>query len=102
MAAIPGVRTVVANADAALYTVRWPPGTRARPVTTGTGPVARSTLWTPAGLITLCLLLLVLTAREFTRVCLDTPRLTRLLTLVSLPMLVVFAVVVIMRFILLS
>ena len=102
MAAIPGVRTVVANADAALYTVRWPPGTRARPVITGTGPVARSTLWTPAGLIILCLLLLVLTAREFTRVCLDTPRLTRLLTLVSLPMLVVFAVVVIMRFILLS
>jgi len=103
MAATPGVRTVLANADAVIYTFQWPPGTRARPVTIGTtGPAARPTLWTPAGLVILCLLLLVLTAREFIRVCLDAPRLTRLLTLVSLPMLAVFAGVVVMRFVLLS
>jgi hypothetical protein len=103
MAATQGVRTVLANADAAIYTIQWPPGTRARPVTIGTtGPVAQPTLWTPAGLIILCLLLLVLTAREFIRVCLDAPRLTRLLTLVSLPVLAVFVAVVIMRFVVLS
>ena len=103
MAATPGVRTVLANPDAVIYTVQWPPGTRARPVTVGTtGPPASSTLWTAVGLIVLCLLLLVLTAREFIRVCLDAPRLTRLLTLVSLPMLAVFVGVVIMRFIVLS
>lgn len=102
MAATQGVRTVLANADAAIYTIQWPPGTRARPVTIGTtGPVARPTLWTPAGLIILCLLLLILTAREFIRICLDAPRLTRLLTLVSLPVLAVFVAVVIMRFIVL-
>lgn len=98
-----GVRTVLANADAAIYTIQWPPGTRARPVTIGApGPVASPTLWTPAGLIILCLLLLVLTAREFIRVCLDAPRLTRLLTIISLPMLTVFVGVVIMRFVVLS
>jgi len=103
MAATQGIRTVLANPDAVIYTYRWPPGTRARPVTTGTpGPVGRPTLWTPAGLIILGLLLLVLTAREFIRVCLDAPRLTRLLTLVSLPMLMIFLVVVVMRFIVLS
>lgn len=103
MAATPGVRTVLANADAAIYTVQWPPGTRARPVTLGTtGPVAPPTLWTPVGLIVLCLLLFILTAREFIRVCLDAPRLTRLLTLVSLPMLAIFIGVVIIRFIVLS
>ena len=103
MAATQGVRTVLANPDAVIYTFQWPPGTRARPVIPGApGPVGRPTLWTPVGLITLCLLLLVLTAREFVRVCLDAPRLTRLLTLVSLPMLAVFVAVVIMRFIVLS
>ena len=103
MAATQGVHTVLANADATIYTVQWSPGARARPVTIGTtGPPARPTLWTPAGLITLCLLLFVLTAREFIRVCLDAPRLTRLFTLVSIPMLVVFVVAVIMRFVVLS
>ena len=32
-----------------------------------TGPVAPPTLWTPVGLIVLCLLLFILTAREFIR-----------------------------------
>jgi hypothetical protein len=64
--------------------------------------LARPTLWTPAGLISLGLLLVVLTAREFIRVCLDAPRLIRLLTLVSFPMLAVFVAVVIMRFVVLS
>jgi hypothetical protein len=103
MSATQGVRTVLDNADAVIYTVPWPTGTRARPVVIGTlGPASRPTLWTPAGLIVLCLLLLILIAREFIRVCLDAPRSTRLLTLVSLPMLTVFAGIVIMRFIVLS
>lgn len=103
MAATQGVRTVLANADATIYTAQWPPGTRARPVTIDTtGPLARPTLWTPAGLISLGLLLAVLTAREFIRVCLDAPRLIRLLTLASFPMLAVFAAVVIIRFVVLS
>ncbi len=103
MAATPGVRTVLANADAAIYTAQWPPGTRAHPINVvTTGSVAQSTLLTPTGLIILCLLLLVLTAREFIRICLNAPRLTRLLTLVSFPMLAVFVAIVILRFIVLS
>jgi hypothetical protein len=62
-----------------------------------------STIWTPIGLAVLVLLLLVLTAREFVRVCLGAPRrIIRVLTVASLPLLVAFAVVVIMRFIVIS
>jgi hypothetical protein len=103
MAATPGVYTVVANPDAVIYTLHWPRGTPVRPLHLGAnGPAIRSTLWTPVGLVILSLLLLVLVAREFVRVCLDAPRLTRLLTLASLPMLALFIVVVIMRFVVLS
>jgi hypothetical protein len=103
MAATPGVYAVVANPDAVIYALRWPPGTPVRPFHLGAnGPAVRSTPWTPVGLVILSLLLLVLVAREFVRVCLDAPRLTRLLTLASLPMLTLFFVVVIMRFVVLS
>jgi hypothetical protein len=100
---VPGVHIVLANPDAVIYALHWPPGTPVPPLHLGVnGPAVRSTLWTPVGLIILSLLLLVLVAREFVRVCLDAPRLARLLTLTSLPMLALFIVVVIMRFVVLS
>jgi hypothetical protein len=103
MAATPGVHTVLANPDAVIYTLHWPPGTPARPLNLGANtPAVRSTLWTPVGLVILSLLLLVLVAREFVRVCLDAPRLNRLLLQASLPLLALFIVVVIIRFVVLS
>lgn len=103
MAATPGVRTVLANSDAVIYTLDWPRGTPRQPLALNVnGPVTRSTLWTPVGLVIFGLLLLVLLAREYVRVCLDAPRVIRLLTLTSLPLLVAFIVVVVMRFVVLS
>ena len=104
MAATQGVRTVFANADAVIYTLAWPRGTPVRPVVLGTtSPPLPSTLWTLAGLVIFGLLVLVLTAREFIRVCLDAPRLLiGLLTRASLPLLVAFIGVVIIRFIVFS
>jgi hypothetical protein len=58
---------------------------------------------TPIGLAVLVLLLLVLVAREYVRVCLGAPRrLIRRLTLPSLPLLVAFVVIVVLRFIVIS
>jgi hypothetical protein len=104
MAATPDVRIVYANADAVIYELRFPPGTAAHPPVIATAaPPSRSTVWTPIGLAVLVLLLLVLIAREYIRVCLGGPRLLiRLLTLTSLPLLVLFTVVVVMRFIVIS
>jgi hypothetical protein len=103
MAATPGVHVVLANPDAVIYALHWPRGTPVRPLHLGTnGPAVRSTLWTPVGLVILSLLLLVLVAREFVRVCLDAPRLGRLLTQTSIPLLALFIIVVIMRFVVLS
>jgi hypothetical protein len=69
MSAAPGVRTVFANRDAVIYTLRWPPGTRAPRLIMATGGQAvRATIWTPIGLAVLGLLLFVLLAREFIRV----------------------------------
>ena len=101
MAATQGVRTVFANPDAVIYTLDWPRGTLLRPLVPGAaGPASSSTPWTAAGLAVLGLLLLVLTAREFIRVCLGAPRLLiGLLTLASLPLLVAFIGVVIVRFV---
>jgi hypothetical protein len=103
MAAAHGVRTVFANADAVIYTLDWPRGTPVRLLVPGTaGPASPSAPWTAAGLAVLGLLLLVLTAREFIRVCLDAPRLAGLLTVASLPLLVAFIGVVISRFAVIS
>ena len=103
MAATPGVHTVFTNADAVIYTLDWPRGTPVLPAMLPTAsPASTSTLWTPVGLVVLGLLLLVLTAREFIRECLDAPRLLTVLTLVSLPLLLAFAGAVIMRFIVIS
>ncbi len=104
MAATQGVRTVFANPVAVIYTLDWPRGTPVRPPIPGAaGPASPSTPWTAAGLAVLGLLLLVLTAREFIRVCLGAPRLLiRPLTLASLPLLIAFIGVVIMRFAVIS
>ena len=104
MAATPGVRIVYANADAVIYTLRFPPGTAANPPVIATAsPVSRGTVLTPIGLAVLVLLLLVLVAREYVRVCLGAPRrLIRMLTLTSLPLLVAFVVIVVLRFIVIS
>ena len=104
MAATQGVRTVFANADAVIYTLDWPRGTPVRPLVLSTAsPASGSTLWTLAGLVILGLLLLVLTAREFIRVCLGAPQLPiGLLTRASLPLLVAFIGVVILRFMIIS
>jgi hypothetical protein len=104
MAATPGVRVVYANADAVIYALRFPAGTPAHPLAQSTAsPPARATIWTPAGLAVLVLLLLVLIAREFARICLGAPRrIMRWLTVISLPLLVAFVVVVSMRFIVIA
>ena len=104
MAATQGVRTVFANADAVIYTMQWPRDAPLGPLVPGTAsPASGSTLWTPTGLVILSLLLLVLTAREFIRVCLGAPPLPiGLLTRASLPLLVAFIGVVILRFTIIS
>ena len=105
MGAAPGVRTVFANRDAVIYTLRWPPGTRASRLNmTGGGQGVRATIWTPVGFAVLGLLLLVLLAREFVRAAVRpaTVRFIRPLTLVSLPLLVLLLVIVAERFVVLS
>jgi hypothetical protein len=104
MAATPGVRIVYANADAVIYALDFPPGSPANPPVIATAnPVSKGTVLTPIGLAVLVLLLLVLVAREYVRVCLGAPRrLIRRLTLPSLPLLVAFVVIVVLRFIVIS
>ncbi len=104
MSAAPGVRTVFANRDAVIYTLRWPPGTRAPRLIMKTGGSAvRATIWTPIGLAVLGLLLLVLLAREFIRVSGSAAvRYIRPLTLASVPLLVLLIVIVAERFVVLS
>ncbi len=104
MAAAPGVQVVFADHDAVIYALRGQRGAHAKPLvlnTRGFGIV--STPWTPAGLIVLGLLVLVLAAREFARVCLPPQRwLRQTLTLASLPLLAALLAVVVERFIVLS
>jgi hypothetical protein len=104
MAAVPGIQVVYANADAEIYALGFPPGTKAHPFGLSTAsPPGPGTIWTPIGVVVLIVLMLVLTAREYVRVCLGAPRrIIRALTITSLPLLVAFLVVLIMRFIVLS
>ena len=104
MSAAPGVRTVFANRDAAIYTLRWPPGTTASRLSmNAAGPSAAATIWTPVGLAVLGLLLLVLLAREVIRVSVPAAvRFIRPLTVASLPLLVALLAIVAERFVVLS
>lgn len=104
LGATPGVRTVFANRDAAIYTLRWPRGTTAPRLTmTAAGPATSATIWTPIGLAVLMLLLLVLLAREFIRVSRPAAvSVIRPLTWASLPLLVAVLAIVAERFVVLS
>ncbi len=104
MAAARGVHTVFADRNAVVYALRWRRGTPTRPLNVSVGGAAgRATLWTPVGIAVFGLLLLVLLAREFTRACRPASRrLLRILTLASLPLLVLLLVVAAERFVILS
>jgi hypothetical protein len=104
MSAGTGVRVPFANSDAVLYTLRWPAGTRTEPLPASPAPPSRGAgPWTPVGLVALCLLALILVAREFIRICSPAGgRLTRTLTWISLPLIVVALAAVAERFVLLG
>jgi hypothetical protein len=103
MRAFPGVQVAYADSTAVVYTLRWAPGTAAQPPPAGLGASGPWDIWTPIGLAVLALLLLLLAAREFVRIWQKDPRrLVRRLTIWSLPVLVVFVTVVIVRFMTLS
>ncbi|AGB25963.1 hypothetical protein Mycsm_05791 [Mycobacterium sp. JS623] len=104
LAAAPGVRVVVENADAAVYTLDWPPGSVAKPVLPPpTGLQLWRTPWTPLGVAFLVMLLGVLGTREALGVRLAPDELRRLrpLTFAAVPLLVGFVLVVFERFVLL-
>ena len=103
MRAYPGVRVAFANSAAVIYTLGRAPGTAAQPLPAAPGAPGPSDIWTPIGLTVLAALLLLLAAREFVRVWHPDPRrLVRRLTMTSLPLLLLFTVVVIIRFVVLS
>jgi hypothetical protein len=99
MSSAPGVRVALANSDAVVYTLDWPPGAQPRALPADTGRSSPTTIATVAGLVLLGLLIAVLAVREFCRICLPQARqLTRLLTVASLPLLVLVLGDVILRF----
>ena len=103
MRSYPGVKVAFSDSDAAVYTLTWPAGTRMQPLPPVTTSPGRPTVWTPIGLAELSLLLLVLAAREVTRIWpLASRRLARILAMAPLPLLIAFALIVIVRFALLS
>jgi hypothetical protein len=105
LAAAPGVRVVVDNADAVVYTLDWPPGAVAKPfVPPETGVEVRRTPWTPVGVAFLVMLLGVLGVREAWRTCLasDERRRLRPLTFAAMPLLIGLVLVIAERFVLLT
>jgi hypothetical protein len=70
MGITPGVRVALANSDAAVYTLHWPPRTLRKPLPASRAAIPRPSarLWTVAGLIVWALLLAVLAVREFMEV----------------------------------
>jgi len=99
MSAVPGVRAVYTTGSAVVYTMRWPPGTPRQALEESTGSSIRQ----PAalhlgGLALLWLLLALLAVAEFGRACCLSPRLIRICTLLSLPLLAGFLGVIILRF----
>jgi hypothetical protein len=103
MAAAPGVRVADSASGAVVYALRWPPGARPQPLGLSVaGPAPRPVGWSAAGVVLLWLVLLLLAAREFTRVCRPGARVVRRCTLASLPLLALLAAVVALRFVILS
>jgi len=103
MRAFPGVRVAYADSTAVIYTLHWPRGAvAARPPASYVSPT-HSNIWTPIGLAVLAVLLALLAGREFLRVLRpDSRRMIRWFTLSSLPVLVLFVAVVVIRFVTLS
>jgi hypothetical protein len=103
LAAAPGVRTVFANSDAAIYTLNWPKAATSRPLPAAAGPDIATTIWTPIGLAVTVALLILLATREFIAVAAGRAvRYLRPLALTALPLLAVFLVIVALRFAVLS
>ena len=103
MRAFPGVRVAYADSTAVIYTLHWPRGAvAARPPASYVSPT-HSNIWTPIGLAVLAVLLALLAGREFLRVLRpDSRRMIRWFTLSSLPVLLLFVAVVVIRFVTLS
>ncbi|WP_163697795.1 hypothetical protein [Mycolicibacterium sarraceniae] len=105
MAAAPGVRVVVDNPDASVYTFDWRPGQTPKPfIPPTTGVQIRRTPWTPVGVAFLVMALSLLGLREVWRVCptRNDPRWLRLLTLAASPVLAGFVLVIAERFVVLT
>src|SRR5262249_40455705 len=103
LTASPGMRKVYSSGSASVFALHFPRGTAAHPPVLNTaGPALPSIVWTPVGLAVLWLLIVVLAAREFIRVCAPASvRLVHLLTLASWPLLVLTLEFVIARFVVL-
>jgi hypothetical protein len=105
LAATPGVRVVVENPDAGIYTLDWPPGAVAKQFEPPpTGLQVWRTPWTPVGVAFLVMLLGILGGREvwLVRLAPDEHRRLRPLAFAAVPFLVGFALVVVERFVLLT
>lgn len=103
MAAAPGVRVAFSDATAVIYTLRWPPGAREKPLPASTPATPAHNLgWGWTGPVALWLLLGVLAVRELTRVYRPGSRTIRVLTLCSWPLLAFFAEVVVLRFVVMT
>ena len=97
--AAPHVRVAFADSTAVVYTLRWPPGARPRPLPVSKGKPSPTTILSVAGLILLYLLIVMLAVREFCRVLSPlASRRTRPLTVASVPLLVLVLGDVILRF----
>jgi hypothetical protein len=103
MRAFPGVRVAYASSTAVIYTLHWPRGAAAAPLPGSNGSAAPSNIWTPIGLAVLAVLLALLAGRELARIWHpDHRRMIRWFSLCSLPVLLCFVAVVIIRFVTLS
>ncbi len=103
MRSVPGVKVAFADSSAVIYTLRYPPGAPRQPMQVTSAAPGPATVWTPIGLAVLFLVILLLSTREFVRVWLTDPRrFVRRLTVTSLPLLLLFAVIVVLRFVVLS
>jgi hypothetical protein len=105
LAAAPGLRVVVENPDATIYTLDWPPGAVPnRFAQPSTGVQVWRTPWTPVGAAFLVMLLGILGVHEARRVRLPPHQYGRLrpLAFAAAPFLVGFVLVVVERFVLLT
>jgi hypothetical protein len=104
MSVTPGVRVVYHDSTAVIYTLHWPPGTKANPPNLSiNGPPLQAGLLTPIGLAVFGLAILALLALELVRITVPSPdRLLRPLSWTSLVLVVALAGIVLARFALLA